>query len=236
MKKSILSLITAGLLLGSFATQASAAEEVTVGVLTKATTKLIKENRELSQNVLQTQASQEALSNKIEEQKVFIKNISDDNTKTLEKINLAEQNNKKTESLAKDNQSKIGDLYKFKENASKDLEILNNNLKELSKKVGYTENTLNKVTATASQKETVPTPVVDKQMESTVLKLQQNVSSLEAENKSLRDSLSNLKSSTERELNDIKSKLNKQPVVEKQKTVSSDEDKESNDIIRNFIK
>ncbi len=79
MKKTILSITTALLLTGAF-TSAFASDTT---ALTKATVKLIKENRALNQEMMNIQNMNNSLSSKIEQNNAQIKNIRDDHKALL---------------------------------------------------------------------------------------------------------------------------------------------------------
>lgn len=251
MKKTFLSITTAILLTGAF-TSVFASDTT---ALTKATVKLIKENRTLTQEVMNVQKYNENLDSKIEQNKVQIKNIRDDHAAFLK--NFEE---------VKGNISKVNTLSVGNTNLQKQLQDLTNKVSLLEQKSMASNQSLEKVAkdstnvsnaSVISQQELMLLKqnverlqqqglVNNKQVNTdsnVIQKLEQRLAILEGENKNLKIALDNQKIYSDAEIAAVKTKLERaKPVVMVQektepcKGPNCSLDGDSEDIIKNFIK
>lgn len=87
--KNLKKIITAGLILSCLSTTIQAED---LNALTKATVKLIKDNKSMEKSVQDVQLSQEELSKTVDQQKLMIKTLSDENTEIREILNKTNLN------------------------------------------------------------------------------------------------------------------------------------------------
>ncbi len=252
MKKTILSITTALLLTGAF-TSAFASD--TTG-LTKATVKLIKENRALNQEMMNIQNMNNSLSSKIEQNNAQIKNIRDDHKAFLKNYEEVKSNIVKVNGISTSNtnlQKQVQDLV-TKVNLLEQKSLASNQSLE---KVAKDSTNVSNASVMSQQEllmlkqnvERLQTQLStsNKQVNldnDTVQKLEQRLLSLEGENKNLKSALDNQKIYSEAEIKALKTKLERtNPVIMVQeKNLPCKDgncqkiDSDSEDIIKNFIK
>jgi chromosome segregation ATPase len=233
MKKNILSIITAGFLISGFLTNAMASD---TSSLTKATVKLIKENRAMAQDVLSIQSQHDNLNSKIEQNKVLIKNISDENNQIIGQFNSMKDQVQKVDSTSTINSKSINELNNYKISSSNDLKTLDLRISELAKKIGMSQENLEKINSNSSKTSNISVSTkqeveqLKKEFEdfkknasfnltslskqttgdnASIFELNKHLKTLEGENKILKEQLENYKIFTDSELKILKTKLDR---------------------------
>lgn len=234
MKKNILSIITTGFLVSGFLTSNAMASDT--ASLTKATVKLIKENKAMAQDVLSIQSQHQNLNSKIEQNKVLIKNISDENQTILGHFNSMKDNVDRLNSSTQLNSNSINELNKFKDSSSNDLKTLDLRISELAKKIGMSQENLEKINANSSKNSNISVSTkqeveqLKKDFEdfkknasfnlsslskqttgdnASIFELNKQIKSLEGENKTLKEELATHKIFMDSELKILKTKLDR---------------------------
>lgn len=157
--KTIKNIITAGLLITGLSTTNLMADDM--NALTKATVKLIKDNRTISTDIQDVKFNQSELSKTVDQQKILIKSLSDENIEIREILNKTNLNVNAQVNGAKDTYTKSANNAVL--NSQKEMQQLleeNKNLKqELSTYKMFTDTELKLIKSKLDNINTKPVSV-----------------------------------------------------------------------------